>query len=210
MCHIDPSRRSRLGSAGQKAFEAATAGAAFLGVLLAAGSAIGVLFADNLVVPATVTPVPGLGPQGEAGRFALAVDGSAVLTVTEPTAGDRLWIFGPALLLAAVIGSVGALLWRVVRSLRTADAFHPRNARRVGVAAAVLLVGGSLTAGLQAAGHLALVRAARQAWQPDQVLALQAVIDLPATTLLLGLGLGAAAEFLRRGSALRADLDGLV
>ncbi|WP_175440072.1 DUF2975 domain-containing protein [Micromonospora nigra] len=181
-----------------------------LGALLVAGSAVGALVADNLVVPVTVTPTADLGAQVTAGRFTLAPQGAAILTVAEPTAGDRLWIFGPALLLAAVIAATGALLWRVVRSLRTADPFHPRNARRVGAAAAVLLLGGSLAAALQAAGHLTLVRAARHAWQPDQVFALHTVIDLPVTTLLLGLGLGAAAEFLRRGAALRADLEGLV
>ncbi|WP_326549793.1 hypothetical protein [Micromonospora sp. NBC_01813] len=207
---IEQGVRPRTGPAGQRAFEAVTAGAVALGTLLAVGSAIGVLVADNLVVPVTVNPSDDLGPQATAGRFALAPQGAAVLTVTEPTAGDRLWIFGPALLLAAVIAATGGLLWRVVRSLRTADPFHPRNARRVGAAAAVLLVAGSLAAALQAAGHLALVGAARRAWPPDQALALQAVIDPPAAVLLLGLGLGAAAEFLRRGAALRADLDGLV
>ncbi|WFE26327.1 DUF2975 domain-containing protein [Solwaraspora sp. WMMD791] len=207
---IEQGARPRTGPAGQWAVEAVTAGAVALGTLLAVGSAIGVLIADNLVVPVTVDPATDLGPQGAAGRFALAPQGGAVLTVTDPTAGDRLWIFGPALLLAAVIATAGGLLWRVVRSLRTADPFHPRNARRVGAAAAVLLVGGSLAAALQAAGHLALVDAARRAWPPDQTLALQAVIDPPAAVLLLGLGLGAAAEFLRRGAAMRADLDGLV
>ncbi|MFY1696406.1 MULTISPECIES: DUF2975 domain-containing protein [unclassified Solwaraspora] len=207
---IEQGTRPRTGPAGQRAFEAVTAGAVALGTLLAVGSAIGVLVADNLVVPVTVDPTTDLGPLATAGRFALAPQGAAVLTVTEPTAADRLWIFGPALLLAAVIATSGGLLWRVVRSLRSADPFHPRNARRVGAAAAVLLLGGSLAAALQAAGHLALVSAARHAWQPDQAFTLQAVIDPPAAVLLFGLGLGAAAEFLRRGAAMRADLDGLV
>ncbi|WP_139128933.1 hypothetical protein [Micromonospora nigra] len=69
-------------------------------------------------MPVTVTP--DLGPQVTAGRFALVPQGTAILTVTEPTAGDRLWVFGPALLIAAVIAAAGALLWRVARSLRTA------------------------------------------------------------------------------------------
>lgn len=92
---------------------------------------------------------------------------------------------------------------------------HPRSvpagqwAFEAATAGAVAL-GVLLAAGLQAAGHLSLVGAARHAWQVDQALGLQAVIDPPATTLLLGLGLVAAAEFLRRGAAMRGDLDGLV
>ncbi|MFV2009427.1 DUF2975 domain-containing protein [Micromonospora sp. LOL_027] len=207
---IEQGRRPRTAPAGQWVFETVAAGAVALGALLAAGSAIGVLTADNLVVPATVNPATDLGPQATAGRFALTPQDAALLTVAEPTVGDRLWIFGPALLLAAVVATAGGLLWRVVRSLRSADPFHPRNARRVGAAAAVLLFGGALAAALQAAGHLALVSAARHAWQPDRTLTLQAVIDPPVAVLLLGLGLGAAAEFLRRGTAMRADLDGLV
>ncbi|GAB3160217.1 hypothetical protein GCM10027059_07780 [Myceligenerans halotolerans] len=202
--------RPRSGLAGQWVFEAVTAAAVTLGVLLSAGSALGALVADNLVLPVTVDPAADLGAQAAAGRFELVPQGAAVLTVTEPTVGDRLWIFGPALLLAAVVAAAGGLLWRVVRSLRTADPFHPRNARRVGAAAAVLLLGGSLAAGLQAAGQLALADAARHAWQSGQAHGLQAAIDPPAAILLLGLGLVAAAEFLRRGAAMRADLDGLV
>ncbi|RPF20735.1 DUF2975 domain-containing protein [Myceligenerans xiligouense] len=207
---IEQGHRLRAAPAGQWVFEAATAAAVALGVLLAAGSALGALVADNLVLPVTVDPTADLGSQAAAGRFEIEPQGAAVLMVTEPTAGDRLWIFGPALLLAVVVAAAGGLLWRVVRSLRTADPFRPRNARRVGAAAAALLLGGSLAAGLQAAGQLILVRAARHAWQMDQALGLQAVIDPPAAILLLGLGLVAAAEFLRRGAAMRADLDGLV
>ncbi|GAB3164222.1 hypothetical protein GCM10027059_19950 [Myceligenerans halotolerans] len=207
---IEQGRGPRTVPAGQWAFEAATAAALTLGVLLAAGSAIGALIADNLVLPVTMDPKADLGSHVAASGFELFPEGAAILTVTEPTVGDRFWIFGPALLLAAVIATAGGLLWRVVRSLRTADPFRPRNARRVGAAAAVLLLGGLLAAGLQAAGHLALLEAARRTWPLAQALELQIVIDPPTTTLVLGLGLGAAAEFLRRGAAMRADLDGLV
>lgn len=69
---IGQGARPRTGPAGQWAFEAVTAGAVALGTLLAVGSAVGVLIADNLVVPVTMDPATDLGPQATAGRFALA------------------------------------------------------------------------------------------------------------------------------------------
>ncbi|WJK33897.1 hypothetical protein [Solwaraspora sp. WMMA2065] len=145
---IEQGRRPRTAPAGQWAFETVTAGAVALGTLLAAASAIGVLIADNLVAPVTVNPTTDLGPQATAGRFTLTPQDAALLTVAEPTVGDRLWIFGPALLLAAVVATAGGLLWRVVRSLRSADPFHPRNARRVGAAAEFLRRGTAMRADL--------------------------------------------------------------
>ncbi|WP_159944083.1 MULTISPECIES: DUF2975 domain-containing protein [unclassified Nocardiopsis] len=165
-----------------------------LGTLLACIAAVGALVADNILVPVTV-------PESSVGDVVGPV--TAALRIAEPTAGERLWTFAPSLVLAVQVAVVGLLLFRVVRSLRTGDPFAPANARRVWACAVVVLVGGLLAAALRTFGHRSAVAAAGA---PD----LEAVVDLPVVAAVLGLGLAAAAEFLRRGAALREDVRGLV
>ncbi|MFE3461417.1 hypothetical protein ACFXKD_28060 [Nocardiopsis aegyptia] len=190
----------------QRAFEWAAFLAVALGVLLALFSAVGTLVADHLVVPVEV-PAAALSVSSGEGA-AITGTAAADLTVADPTTAERMWTMGPALLVAVLIVLVGTLLLRVVRSLRTGDPFASVNARRIGACAAIVLVGGVVVAGLRAAGAHAVVGGADLSAVGGA--AVDPVIEWPVGTLLLGLGLASAAEFLRRGAILNEEVEGLV
>ncbi|KOX13201.1 hypothetical protein ADL05_19780 [Nocardiopsis sp. NRRL B-16309] len=177
-----------------------------LGALLALFSAGGTLVADRLIVPVEV-PAAALSVPSE-GRFAITGPAGAELAVTDPTMAERVWTMGPSLLVAVLIVLVGTLLLRVVRSLRTGDPFDAVNARRLGVCAAITLVGGGIAAGLQAGGARAVVGGAELSAVGGA--AVEPVFEVPVAALLLGLGFAAAAEFLRRGALLSEEVDGLI
>ncbi len=191
----------------QRASEWTALVATAVGVLLACFSAVGTLVADNVLIPVT-TSAAGLPSVGDGDGFALTGPVTAVLEVSEPTAGGRLWAFAPSLVLAVQVMVVGLLLFRVVRSLRTGDPFAPVNVRRIRVCAVVVLAGALLAAASRVFGYQAAVDEAGRALPGSP--ALEVVVDVPVTAVVLGLGLAAAAEFMRRGTALRDDVDGLV
>ena len=190
----------------QRAFEWTALLAVVLGVLLALFSAVGTLVADHLVVPVEV-PADALSVSAGEG-FAVTGTATADLTVAAPTAVERVWTMVPSLLVAVLIVLVGTLLPRVVRSLRTGDPFAAVNARRVGVCAAIVLVGGVVAAGLRTAGAHVIVGGADVSAVGGA--ALEPVIDVPVGALLLGLGLASVAEFLRRGAVLNEEVEGLI
>ncbi|MCY9784229.1 hypothetical protein KIK06_10020 [Nocardiopsis sp. EMB25] len=190
----------------QRASEWVALVAIVLGVGLALFAAVGTLAADNLVVPVEVPAAAVPPPSGDGFEFTGAV--TAELTVTAPTVVERVWAMAPSLIVAAQIVFVATLLLRVVRSLRTGEPFSAVNARRIGVCAAVTLVGGVLAAALRAVGSHMIVGGA----VPSLVggFALEPVVELPVASLLLGLGLASAAAFLRAGALLREEVEGLV
>ncbi|OKI13453.1 hypothetical protein A6A08_14225 [Nocardiopsis sp. TSRI0078] len=176
-------------------------------MLLACFAAAGALVADNVLVPVE-TSAAGAVPAGEGDGFALTGPVTAVLEIAEPTAGDRLWAFAPSLVLAVQVAVVGLLLFRVVRTLRAGEPFTPVNARRLWACAVVVLAGALLAAAARVFGHRAVVDEAGRALPGAP--ALDAVVDVPVAAVVLGLGLAAAAEFMRRGAVLRDDVEGLV
>ncbi|WP_304452486.1 hypothetical protein [Nocardiopsis sp. YSL2] len=190
----------------QRAFEWTALLAVALGVFLALFSAAGTLVADHLVVPVEV-PAAALSVSS-GGGFAITGTATADLTVADPTTAERAWTMGPSLLVAVLIVLVGTLLLRVVRSLRTGDPFAAVNARRVGVCAAAVVVGGAVVGGLRVAGAHAVVGGADLSAVGGA--AVEPLVDWPVGALLLGLGLASAAEFLRRGALLNKEVEGLV
>lgn len=172
-----------------------------LGVLAGVSEIGAAVFADTVdmtIQTAGADQVNGL-PAG----VELAWAGDVEVTVLDPTWAERLVSLAqgaPAYLLGLWII---AMLWRIVRVARRTDPFSPelaRRLRRVGTATVVL--------GLVAeAAQWAIVLAATTLVH-DEVWAFSLGLDL--WWLLLGFGLLAVAEVLRRGSGLRAELDEVV
>ena len=126
------------------------------------------------------------------------------LTFWGPTWDDRLRFAGPELAAQAVILLVLWLLWRIVRTVATAEVFTLANARRmVGIGLAVA-VGGSAVQLLGYALHRWIVARSAAA----------GIVDVTFTFSFLPLIVGAVvlllAEVFRQGVRLRADVAGLI
>lgn len=143
------------------------------------------------------------------------VDG-VVLTSTEGTVqlkgvslGEVALASLPTVLGVAVVLTAGWMLLKIVRSLRAGgDPFHRHNARRLTIAAVVVLIGGLVASGADALVTMALTTTARGVLGDVSVLVPSGTLSfvaVPAGLLLLCLS-----EFFRRGARLRDDVEGLV
>jgi hypothetical protein len=129
---------------------------------------------------------------------------SMELTFWAPTWPDRLGFAGPQLAAQAVILLVLWLLWRIIRTVSTAEVFTPANARRmVGIGLAVA-VGGSAVQLLGYAAHKGILARSAAA----------GIVDITFSFSYLPLVIGAIvlllAEVFRQGVRLRAEVDGLI
>jgi DUF2975 family protein len=121
-----------------------------------------------------------------------------------PTAGQRFGLVGSELLASVATILVVVLLLKIVRSLRLGDPFVAANARRLRLIAVVVAVGGMGAGLLRLVGeHLVLSEPAiRPFVEPNYHLSF-----LP---LLASAGVWLLAEVFRRGTLMRAELEGLV
>lgn len=156
----------------------------------------------DLAERATAPVVP------SAERFSLGASESAALTVSSPTALERFAWAAPQVLAYAL---AAAVLWRLLRvfgSLRTGEPFTAGTARHLVVASLVLLVGGVVWALLSGWSQLELSSAAADAYGEPSPVEVSGSLDL--AFLLPALVLTGLAEFFRRGTALRREVEGLV
>ena len=130
---------------------------------------------------------------------------SGRVVVSDPSAAQYAWSFGPALVLLALAVLVALLLLGVVRSLRDGDPFTTENARRLAGLSGVVIAGGlsfQLLAGIAHSRTIApLLPDGSTTWELD----LQLWPVLAASGLLAFL-----AEVFARGARLREDVEGLV
>ena len=106
--------------------------------------------------------------------------------------------------LAFLVATVAAaLLWRLVRDARRVDPFSGATVRRLRQLAWLVLVGGFASAGVSTLAAAALA---------DGLLVGANATYAPAIWLLLGVGtgIGAVAEVVNRGVAMRAELDAVI
>jgi len=139
-------------------------------------------------------------------RPAAGVEGplSGTVVLTDPSATHQLLALVPSVV-ALVLALVGArLLLRVVRALGDGDPFTPDNARRLRLIALLLAVGGPL---VQVVGDVT-----RNALLSQVAVAadLPTEFNLSLWPLAAGLLVAFVAEVFARGSALRAEVEGLV
>ncbi|MDO8148292.1 DUF2975 domain-containing protein [Isoptericola sp. b515] len=169
----------------------------------------GALVADNILVPVTGQAAT---TASDDGRHLLGGTTTSTLTIVEPTAGERLWVFAPAVAWCLTAVACGLLLRRVVRTTETGDAFHPDNARHLRQVGTVVLGGGLLAAAVATAGHLVLVRdavAAGSLTAPGATVPAGEVV-VPVTAFAVAATLWGVAVLLRHGAAMRDELRGLV
>lgn len=152
---------------------------------------------------------PLLSKTVEAGGGVTVQTADGLVTMTEASVGQVLLNAAPNLLTALVVASAGYCLYLVVRSLRAGDPFHRRNATRLTTAALIVLIGGLVASGVGAFSTLALSTDAQDALgHADWLVAAGSMVLLP--PVALGMLLVCLAEFFRRGTELRDDVDGLV
>lgn len=128
----------------------------------------------------------------------------AELTFADPNLTERMLLALPRISGALLLLLAIELLRRIARTLRAGDVFVPDNARRLTVIAVIVLALGILGPLVQALTTDLLVAGtpARDAVPFEVTFAFGPV--------LLGLLIAALAEVFRRGTALRADTEGLV
>ena len=180
-----------------------------VGAALVPVVAVRAFLASRLEVPVELDGAPSAVPPGEQeGRFRLGSVEEAVLVVTDPTTGDRLADAAPAMVLFASMALAAWLLLRVLRTLRTGEPFSRTNLRRVRGLAVTLFAAAYVWAAVGAIGRWHFADAAEAAVGPG--VSIDRWIGVPVWPLVTALVLGAVGEFLRRGAALREDVDGLV
>ena len=126
------------------------------------------------------------------------------VVLADPSAVEQALSLLPAVLGLALAALGAVLLLGIVRALRDGDPFTPGSARRLTLLALLLAVGAPL---VQVVGDLArtalLARVETAADLPVQ-------FTLPLWPLLAALLVAFLAEVFARGSALRAEVEGLV
>lgn len=130
------------------------------------------------------------------------------LTFSGASTGQVLLTAAPLVLGTAVVTGAAYCLLLVVRSLRTGDPFHQRNARRLMTAALIVLVGGAVTGITDVIGTMALALDGQRLLGDDSPLLASA--SVPLAFIGIGLLLLCLAEFFRRGTQLADDVEGLV
>lgn len=164
---------------------------------------------NSLINREVTFEAPLLSKTVEAGGGATVQTADGVVTMAGASVGQVLLNAAPDVLTALVVASAGYYLYLVIRSLRAGDPFHRRNATRLTTAALIVLIGGLLASGVGAFSTLALSMDAQDALgQADWLVAGGSMALVP--PVALGLLLVCLAEFFRRGTELRDDVDGLV
>ena len=181
--------------------QTALAAGTVLGALAGAGTVIYAATADT--VELTIVATHGTAITGLPAGVTLADGGAVDVAIAEPGWVERLAHLAqgaPSYLLGMVLI---ASLWRIVRAARHTDPFVPEAARRLrrlglgtlagGLVADTLEIGSGAFASTLVYGEFRALPLAYHLWWP-----------------LIGFGLLAVGEVLRRGAALRAELDEVV
>ncbi len=180
---------------------------AFVVLPLLGPGGLGVTAGPRLSVKATlVPPVTDTSRLQEGARDTVQLSGLPLVeaTLLEPSADQRLGLLGGRLVGGLTALGVLGLLLQIVRSLQRDEVFARVNARRLGVLAVVLGVGGMAAQLLTAFGT---VRVLDADFVPGKAIPVFGFSFLP---LLAALGVAVLAEVFRQGAALREDVEGLV
>lgn len=145
------------------------------------------------------------GAHPEAGGVTVATDGTVEAVVSDPSVRQVLLSTLTWLPTVVLVVAVLALLVRILRDARSGDPFTARTVRRLRVLAAVALAGGVVVAVVESLCATALVAtvlpsAGGTYWS----------LTLPVGWVFAGFAFLALGELVRRGLALREDLDGVV
>jgi hypothetical protein len=167
-----------------------------------------VTLADGGLVVAQVPADAVTGVAGATGglRAGGVVDGNVEVLVADPTLGQLVTYQSTRLPTFAVVAAVLVLLWTALRRAGREDPFADRTVRRLRLIGWVALVGGILAQLVQMIASLELT--AQVTADGKQF----TTLDLGPTGLflLVGFGFFAIAEILKRGLAMRTELEAVI
>jgi hypothetical protein len=180
-----------------------------VGVVAVAASAVRVGTAagdDGVPVDLQARSLDGVaGVRPEAGGVTVAADSTVEAVVTDPSGQQVLLWTLTWMPTVVLVVAVLTLLFRTLRDARRGDPFTAGTVRRLRVLAVVALVGGEVAAVTESLCGMALV---------DTVLpdggGFYGTLLLPVGWVFAGVGFLALGEMVRRGRALREELDGVV
>jgi hypothetical protein len=154
----------------------------------------------------TEPALPQIGTEGVSEGEGIEMGGplTAQVVIVNPSVRQRVAVVGPQVVGGLVTLGVLLLLLQVVRSLRQGDPFRPANARRLLGIAALVGIGGQVTVLFGVWSRMEVVN------HPKVAPFVQHDVELSFLPLVAGLGIAVAAEVFRRGTRLRADVEGLV
>lgn len=134
---------------------------------------------------------------------AIAAEQDVTVTLADPDAGQRAAWALAELPTQAVAAALLALLLGLVRHARREDPFTPATVRRLRAVAATAIAGGvfAFTVELLASMHLSTTAVVGD---------IAGISHLPVHWLLIGFGLLAVAEVVKRGRAMREELETVV
>lgn len=158
----------------------------------------------SAVSPSTPPALPDI--EAKPGAIVRAVDGAA-LTLTHPTAGQRILAMLPGALLALTVLAVVYVIWRTISGIQSETPFVAQAVRGLRILGLILAGMGIVLPIVRGVVEGALWGAAVEA--PDGLLL---HLDLPLPLLLVTSGLvaGALAQAFVAGAKLQADVDGLI
>jgi hypothetical protein len=176
-------------------------GLVIVGALGVFGAAAAV--GDSLQLELPASAVAGTVDYGLVEGATIASEQDVTVTLADPSPQQRVVWALTGLPTYAVVAAVLALLLRIVWHARRSDPYTPATVRRLRVLAVVTLAGGYLAflVELAAAMHLS------STVTTDGVIGFS---QLPLHWFLIGFGLFALAEIIKRGNAMRAELETVV
>ncbi len=158
---------------------------------------------DSLQLELPASAVSGTVEYGLRAGVAITTEQDVTVTVTDPSLEQRAaWVL-TALPTYAVVVALLVLLLRIVWQARRRDPFTLATVRRLRVLAVVTLAGGYL-------GSLMELIAAMYLSSTVTVDGVLGLSDLPLHWFLIGFGLLAVAEVVKRGYAMRSELETVV
>ncbi|MFK3979439.1 DUF2975 domain-containing protein [Micromonospora sp. NPDC050397] len=167
-----------------------------------------VTFASGGPVVAQVPVEAVTGVAGASGglRAGAVVDGEVDVLVADPTPGQAAMYLLTTLPTLTLVAAVLALLWAALRRARRADPFTDGTVRRLRLIGWVAIVGGILTQAAQTVASLGLTARVTTDGGWSATLNLTRIVLF----LLVGFGFLAIAEILKRGSAMRTELETVI
>ncbi|WP_020578800.1 DUF2975 domain-containing protein [Actinopolymorpha alba] len=158
---------------------------------------------DSLSLQLPASAVSGTVEYGLRAGVAIASEQDVTVTVADPSLQQRVVWALTTLPTQVVVAALLALLLRIVRHARHGDPFTPATVRRLRVLAMLALAGGYL-------GFLIELIAAINLSTTVTTDGAVGFSQLPLHWFLIGSGLLAVAEVVKRGYAMRAELETVV
>lgn len=137
-------------------------------------------------------------------EVSVAADAAVEVAVTGPRPYQLIAYLLTGLPTMLVVLGLLAMLWYILRGARRGDPFTARTVRQLRILAGATIVGGTVAGLVETFAGLALVQSITHTGE------FYAAWKVPVPWLLAGFGLLAVAELVKRGTAMRAELETVI